>query len=63
MCADTSMTETLIGGGTVLRLRPGLLTAGTTLLAAWYTMPDLIFNGSAWVLIFGPSISGFLWWW
>lgn len=63
MCADTSMTETLIGGGTVLRLRPSLLTAGTTLLAAWYTMPDLIFNGSARVLIFGPSVSAFLRWW
>jgi len=62
VCADTSMTETLIGDGTV-RLQPSLLTAGTTLLAAWYTMPDLIFNGLAWVLIFDPSVSAFLRWW
>ncbi|HPA48496.1 MAG TPA: hypothetical protein PK395_22220, partial [bacterium] len=36
-----------------VRLRPILLTAGTTLLGNWVITLDPIFSGLAWSIIFG----------
>jgi multidrug efflux pump subunit AcrB len=47
-----SLREALVSGGAV-RLRPVLMTAGTTLLGAWPITLDPIFSGLAWALIFG----------
>jgi multidrug efflux pump subunit AcrB len=40
-----------------VRLRPIVLTAGTTLLGAWPITLDPIFSGLAWSLIFGLFVS------
>ncbi|HMP73293.1 MAG TPA: efflux RND transporter permease subunit [Kiritimatiellia bacterium] len=40
-----------------VRMRPILLTAGTTLLGAWPITLDPIFSGLAWSLIFGLFVS------
>ncbi|MDD5092262.1 MAG: efflux RND transporter permease subunit, partial [Candidatus Wallbacteria bacterium] len=37
----------------IVRFRPIMLTAGTTLLGAWPITLDPIFSGLAWSLIFG----------
>ena len=47
-----SMREAILESGAV-RLRPILLTAGTTMLGAWPITLDPIFSGLAWSLIFG----------
>jgi multidrug efflux pump subunit AcrB len=40
-----------------VRMRPILLTAGTTLLGAWPITLDPIFSGLAWSIIFGLFVS------
>jgi multidrug efflux pump subunit AcrB len=47
-----SLKNALVTAGAV-RLRPVLMTAGTTLLGAWPITLDPIFSGLAWSLIFG----------
>jgi multidrug efflux pump subunit AcrB len=44
--------EAILESG-VVRMRPILLTAGTTLLGAWPITLDPVFSGLAWSLIFG----------
>jgi multidrug efflux pump subunit AcrB len=51
-----SLEDALYESGAV-RLRPILLTAGTTLLGAWPITLDPIFSGLAWSLIFGLFVS------
>ena len=51
-----SMREAILESGAV-RMRPILLTAGTTLLGAWPITLDPIFSGLAWALIFGLFVS------
>ncbi len=48
--------EAIIESGAV-RLRPIVLTAGTTLLGAWPITFDPIFSGLAWSIIFGLFVS------
>ena len=50
--SGVSMKEAILRSGTV-RLRPILLTAGTTMIGAWPITFDPIFSGLAWSLIFG----------
>jgi len=50
------LKDAIIEAGAV-RLRPILLTAGTTLLGAWPITFDPIFSGLAWSIIFGLFIS------
>jgi multidrug efflux pump subunit AcrB len=50
------MKEAILESGAV-RLRPIVLTAGTTLLGAWPITLDPIFSGLAWSLIFGLFVS------
>jgi multidrug efflux pump subunit AcrB len=40
-----------------VRMRPILLTAGTTLLGTWPITFDPIFSGLAWAIIFGLLVS------
>jgi multidrug efflux pump subunit AcrB len=47
-----SIKEAILQSGAV-RLRPILLTAGTTALGVWPILLDPIFSGLAWALIFG----------
>jgi multidrug efflux pump subunit AcrB len=47
-----SLKEAILQSGSV-RLRPILLTAGTTALGVWPILLDPIFSGLAWALIFG----------
>ena len=51
-----TMKGAVISSGAV-RLRPILLTAGTTMLGAWPITLDPIFSGLAWSLIFGLLMS------
>jgi multidrug efflux pump subunit AcrB len=48
--------DAIVEAGAV-RLRPIVLTAGTTLLGAWPITLDPIFSGLAWSLIFGLFVS------
>ncbi len=50
------LREAVLESGAV-RMRPILLTAGTTLLGAWPITLDPIFSGLAWALIFGLFVS------
>ncbi len=50
------LRDAIILSGAV-RLRPIVLTAGTTLLGAWPITLDPIFSGLAWSLIFGLFVS------
>jgi multidrug efflux pump subunit AcrB len=50
------LREAILQSGAV-RMRPILLTAGTTLLGAWPITLDPIFSGLAWALIFGLFVS------
>jgi len=50
------LREAIVSAGAV-RLRPIMLTAGTTLLGAWPITFDPIFSGLAWAIIFGLLIS------
>lgn len=50
------LTEALLEAGSV-RMRPIILTAGTTLLGNIVITLDPIFNGLAWAIIFGISAS------
>jgi multidrug efflux pump subunit AcrB len=50
------LREAIVESGTA-RLRPIILTAGTTLLGAWPITFDPIFSGLAWALIFGLLVS------
>jgi multidrug efflux pump subunit AcrB len=50
------MRRAIIESGAV-RLRPIVLTAGTTMLGAWPITLDPIFSGLAWALIFGLLVS------
>ncbi len=50
------LREAILESGAV-RLRPIVLTAGTTLLGAWPITLDPIFSGLAWSLIFGLFVS------
>ncbi|MBM4153840.1 MAG: efflux RND transporter permease subunit [Lentisphaerae bacterium] len=50
------LREAILESGAV-RLRPIVLTAGTTMLGAWPITLDPIFSGLAWSLIFGLFIS------
>lgn len=52
----TSLRDAVLESGAV-RMRPILLTAGTTLLGAWPITLDPIFSGLAWSLIFGLFVS------
>ncbi|MDM8517209.1 efflux RND transporter permease subunit [Desulfobacterales bacterium HSG16] len=47
-----SLKESILKSGAI-RMRPILLTAGTTALGAWPITLDPIFSGLAWTLIFG----------
>ena len=47
-----SLKEAILQSGSV-RLRPIVLTAGTTALGVWPILLDPIFSGLAWALIFG----------
>lgn len=47
-----SLKEAILQSGAI-RLRPILLTAGTTALGVWPILMDPIFSGLAWALIFG----------
>jgi multidrug efflux pump subunit AcrB len=47
-----SIKEAILRSG-IVRLRPILLTAGTTALGVWPILLDPIFSGLAWALIFG----------
>ena len=51
-----SLKEAILQSGSV-RLRPILLTAGTTALGVWPILLDPIFSGLAWALIFGLCAS------
>ena len=51
-----SLRDAILESGAV-RMRPILLTAGTTLLGAWPITLDPIFSGLAWSLIFGLFVS------
>ncbi len=51
-----SLVESILESGAV-RLRPIVLTAGTTMLGAWPITLDPIFSGLAWSLIFGLFVS------
>lgn len=50
------VTEAVLESGAV-RLRPIVLTAGTTMLGAWPITLDPIFSGLAWSIIFGLFVS------
>ena len=50
------LREAILASGSV-RMRPILLTAGTTLLGAWPITFDPIFSGLAWSIIFGLLVS------
>jgi len=50
------LREAIVAAGAV-RLRPILLTAGTTLLGTWPITFDPIFSGLAWAIIFGLLVS------
>ncbi|WP_423840523.1 efflux RND transporter permease subunit [Vibrio mytili] len=54
--AGSSLHDALIESG-VVRMRPILLTAGTTLLGNVIITLDPIFNGLAWAIIFGITAS------
>ena len=51
-----ALREAILHSGAV-RLRPIVLTAGTTLLGAWPITLDPIFSGLAWSIIFGLFVS------
>ncbi len=51
-----SVQAAVLESGAV-RMRPILLTAGTTMLGAWPITLDPIFSGLAWALIFGLFVS------
>lgn len=51
-----SLVDAILESGAV-RLRPIVLTAGTTMLGAWPITLDPIFSGLAWALIFGLFVS------
>jgi len=51
-----SITDSVLEAGAV-RLRPIVLTAGTTMLGAWPITLDPIFSGLAWSIIFGLFVS------
>ncbi|HPR50209.1 MAG TPA: efflux RND transporter permease subunit [Deltaproteobacteria bacterium] len=51
-----TLREAIIESGAV-RLRPIVLTAGTTMLGAWPITFDPIFSGLAWSIIFGLFVS------
>ncbi len=51
-----SLHDAIIESGAV-RLRPIVLTAGTTMLGAWPITFDPIFSGLAWSIIFGLFVS------
>lgn len=51
-----SLADAILESGAV-RLRPIVLTAGTTMLGAWPITLDPIFSGLAWALIFGLFVS------
>ncbi len=50
------LREAVIDAGAV-RLRPIVLTAGTTMLGAWPITLDPIFSGLAWSIMFGLFVS------
>ena len=50
------ITDAVLEAGAV-RLRPIVLTAGTTMLGAWPITLDPIFSGLAWSIIFGLFVS------
>jgi multidrug efflux pump subunit AcrB len=52
----STMRDAILESGAV-RMRPILLTAGTTLLGAWPITLDPIFSGLAWALMFGLFVS------
>lgn len=52
LAVGTTLREAIFASGAV-RMRPILLTAGTTALGAWPITLDPIFSGLAWALIFG----------
>jgi multidrug efflux pump subunit AcrB len=52
LAVGTNLREAIFASGAV-RMRPILLTAGTTALGAWPITLDPIFSGLAWALIFG----------
>ncbi|MDF2154504.1 efflux RND transporter permease subunit [Vibrio sp. CAU 1672] len=56
LARGSSLHDALIESG-VVRMRPILLTAGTTLLGNVVITLDPIFNGLAWAIIFGISAS------
>ncbi|MGR5421949.1 efflux RND transporter permease subunit [Vibrio sp. PNB22_4_1] len=56
LAAGMGLQDALIESG-VVRMRPILLTAGTTLLGNIIITLDPIFNGLAWAIIFGISAS------
>lgn len=51
-----SLNDAILESGAV-RLRPIVLTAGTTMLGAWPITLDPIFSGLAWSIIFGLFVS------
>ncbi len=51
-----TMRDAILESGAV-RMRPILLTAGTTMLGAWPITLDPIFSGLAWSIIFGLFVS------
>jgi len=51
-----SLRDAIVKSGAV-RLRPIVLTAGTTMLGAWPITFDPIFSGLAWSIIFGLFVS------
>ncbi len=51
-----ALREAILRSGAV-RMRPILLTAGTTMLGAWPITLDPIFSGLAWSIIFGLFVS------
>ena len=51
-----NLRSAILASGSV-RMRPILLTAGTTLLGAWPITFDPIFSGLAWSIIFGLLVS------
>jgi multidrug efflux pump subunit AcrB len=50
------LRQAILESGAV-RLRPIVLTAGTSMLGAWPITLDPIFSGLAWALIFGLFVS------
>lgn len=52
LAKGVELEEALIESG-VVRMRPILLTAGTTALGAWPITMDPVFSGLAWSLVFG----------